>query len=483
MLFSSTAIAAAEYRVKAGETLWGIAQKNGVTLASLKAVNPQISNPRHILIGQKINLPERSVRVKTAKKVSKSKPVSINGMVWQRVGADKYTGSTEWAISHFEIPEFVKKAALTNIKNGVFEWKNISSGKRLEAVTFGKNKIAKNVLTDFPKCMIYTSKDYGVLDYHVAKVLKCGNWVWWKEPAKVLIPEPGKKVEAISEKEELQPIFISKEIEKTCFKEQTFDAGGGIWKADESNGDWWYLQYKYYLRNCQNEQQVFGGTLTPVVGAYAIGNDGKTDSGYRWNNAGIGPEAGFIWSGMTDEGYPHQFEFLLRGMYEHMSGKNHSVGYKKTEDHMLIGAYADYLRRFHPDYMYLLYSEATFDVSENFDSTWDGDKATDITQFNVGAKIHRDLNKNWATRLGVQVGYQPEENRLGANLNAELRYNNWLIFGPNMDYCLDSDISEEVGSTVAGVFLRVELKNRFQSTYMVQEMREVIPANKQLLNY
>lgn len=44
------------YTVVAGDTMWAIAQANGMSLQQLTALNPQIKNPRLIFPGQKINL-------------------------------------------------------------------------------------------------------------------------------------------------------------------------------------------------------------------------------------------------------------------------------------------------------------------------------------------------------------------------------------------------------------------------------------------
>ncbi|KAI9828162.1 MAG: hypothetical protein M1832_003689 [Thelocarpon impressellum] len=45
------------YTVVSGDTLGGIAQRFGVTLDALKAANPQITNPDQIFPGQVINIP------------------------------------------------------------------------------------------------------------------------------------------------------------------------------------------------------------------------------------------------------------------------------------------------------------------------------------------------------------------------------------------------------------------------------------------
>lgn len=45
------------YTVKKGDTLWGVARRYGVTLAALKAANPQIKNPNLIFPGDEVTIP------------------------------------------------------------------------------------------------------------------------------------------------------------------------------------------------------------------------------------------------------------------------------------------------------------------------------------------------------------------------------------------------------------------------------------------
>ena len=45
------------YTVVRGDTMWGIANRYGVTLTALIAANPQIKNPNYIVVGQQVVIP------------------------------------------------------------------------------------------------------------------------------------------------------------------------------------------------------------------------------------------------------------------------------------------------------------------------------------------------------------------------------------------------------------------------------------------
>jgi len=68
------------YTVKSGDTLSHIASAYGISLKSLIAANPQISNPDLIYVGQKINIPNPS------NNSNKETPTTGGGGVWERIG-------------------------------------------------------------------------------------------------------------------------------------------------------------------------------------------------------------------------------------------------------------------------------------------------------------------------------------------------------------------------------------------------------------
>ena len=46
------------YLVKKGDTLYGIAKKNGITLKALMDANPEVTDPKKLRVGQKLKIPQ-----------------------------------------------------------------------------------------------------------------------------------------------------------------------------------------------------------------------------------------------------------------------------------------------------------------------------------------------------------------------------------------------------------------------------------------
>ena len=413
--------------------------------------------------------------------------------VWKTVGGNPYKGTARWAIDHFSFPKKIKTQVLENIQQGKFRWVDIHSGMKISAVTFGQNKIWKKVLTQWDLTRLFAAKDYGVGKYHVVKVLWCGNWAtWWKSlPESTNLRVTKAPISPIKVKPKPQPAPIlppifKKEKTRVIF-EHELDAGGGLWwnKNNSIRGQWWYAQYKIYLHQMERylADLAAGGTLIPEIGVFTRGDLGKTDAGYKWNNWGIGPEAGSMWSGLTATGYPQSSQLVFRMLWEHCHGKNSSSSYHKDEDHFLLGYYGEYIRRFAPDKMNVLYSEGWVDMDKHINSTWPGDEASNRTNFVVGYQFHKDWNDSWASRFGVQVGFAPEEHQWGLNFRTEARYNDWLMFGPSLDYTIASDIAGVAGSYSYGPFLRVELHKLITEKYSVIRTKAVQPADHDLLTY
>ncbi len=464
VLCVSNAWAAKYHTVTRGECLWRIGRHYDVRWQVIQKVNGLKSTI--IFPGQRLLIPEKKIV-----------------HIWTKVGGNPYKGTVNWAINHFSLPKKIKIQVLKNIRQNKFHWTNVHSPMKISAVTFGRNRIWRDVTTQWDSTRLFAAKDYSVDGYHVIKILWCGNWAWWKEkktkplsPKKIILSQPK---EAVKLSKKLPTIFKS---EKTrLLYEHEVDAGIGIWQngGNSIHGSWWYAQYKIYLHNL--EKNFGGGTITPEIGLFAKGDNGRTDAGYEWRNWGIGPQAGMMWSGLTSTGYPQSSQLVFRTLWENLHGENNSSGYHKDENHFELGYYTEYLRRFSPDMMNVFYSEGWVDITKSISSSWKEDIPSNRTNFVVGYQLHKDWNDHWASRFGVQLGFVPEEHQIGLGLISEARYDNWLMFGPDFNYIWISDIAGAVGSYSFGLFIRFELHKLIAEKYSAIRAEAVQSVKHNLL--
>ncbi len=72
-LGQTEAFAAVAYKIKKGDTLWGLSRKHGTTVARLWALNPQIKDPHWIYAGHKMSLPGKKISKALSKAQSEIK--------------------------------------------------------------------------------------------------------------------------------------------------------------------------------------------------------------------------------------------------------------------------------------------------------------------------------------------------------------------------------------------------------------------------
>ncbi len=504
LLFSSVAMA--EYIVTKGECLSTIGAKLKVDWHDIANKN-KISAPYTIFVGQELIISEKiSGKKMIIAKVSEKNSGLKNGK-W-------IPGRNPWKLGKIE---GVKRSPFLSLKGKKGLIGEINAERRVGAFVkhdgkvFDDNGIVYEILAmgygegrffkPIPAWEDGMNQEFGWMyafeGEYILFPMKCDN----PTPLRLVSKEPIRKggdsagagcaggfgSDFGKTPPALPPIFREVKTEKECVQcEHELDGGMGVWtnKERDARGLWWYAQYLFTLQRCENGSiDVLGGTAVPRVGVFAKGDLGEIDSGYDWNSWGIGPEAGFIWNGLASNGYPHQVQFMFRTLWEYLHGENSSSGYHKDEDHLLLGYYAEYLRKFAPDLMSVLYAEGWFDMSGSIDSSWSGDQVSDRSGFTIGAKIHKDFSEDWAGRLGAQVGFSPQEDYWGLNLNAEARYREWLMFGPSFDYTLASAISGAAGGFSYGPFIRFELKHEVRKAYSEVRMEQVKPADRELLQY
>ncbi|GEM45574.1 LysM peptidoglycan-binding domain-containing M23 family metallopeptidase [Deinococcus cellulosilyticus] len=85
-LLLTQALAQQTYTVKQGDTLSRISQKLGVSLEALQTVNPQLSSPHSLKMGQVLKLPTRTSRSNTAKATVKKASFDQRSWTWPAQG-------------------------------------------------------------------------------------------------------------------------------------------------------------------------------------------------------------------------------------------------------------------------------------------------------------------------------------------------------------------------------------------------------------
>jgi hypothetical protein len=262
-----------------------------------------------------------------AEKVNQGKVIKLKinkpDNVWKKVAGDPYRGSWEWAINHFALPEKVKEEVKAKIGKNQFNWWILRSGQELEQITFGQNKIWSKVDCQWEKTQLYAAKEYKVNDYHIIKVLKCGNWGWFKtEKVKkeeiITITEIERKKEEkiivpgipkIPETPETPrtPIHFPGESsqEKEGLAKFDFYIGAGTYSSVHSSASGDYLWSKLRYRPFQFEFDNFDLGL----GLFSFGNMSSGHDGdyYYWSKRfAFGPTAklvGHHWDADLDLGW------------------------------------------------------------------------------------------------------------------------------------------------------------------------------------
>jgi len=501
---------AKKYVVQKGDCLWRISKNFEMTVKQIKKINKLKSDIIHPGDKLLVVLPDaKSLHAKPIKrkvlaihpkhrKIVKSKGTSLGpskvklaglrNYELKNAGRDKTTCTPETAayLLGFVYKKEIKDTQLVFVKDSVdFGNQTIKKGERIK-MTSGSNKVGEYI-TGFEiftaKAAIYVK---GKFRGYMYLRPECGNWIRHQEKKTIPVPVEAVKTESsekLVEKKKPLSIFKSKKKERDLYHHE-LDAGVGIWKNLNgfSKGGWWFLQYKLYLDRLA-KRLANGDILTPAIGVYARGDLGRTKDRYGWNHYGLGPEFGFILSGYAAADYPEDIQMMFRVLWEHLHGANHTTGYSKKEDRLLLGLYAEYLRRFAPDLMSILYFEGWADVGGTMKSTWSGDSPTNRTSFAIGYELEKKLSRKWRVRFGAEVGWAKQDDQWAAAAKIELRYDETYMAGPNVNYILASAVRGAAGGWSVGSFLRAEFKKQVREEHSREESAGVTVSKHDILHY
>lgn len=466
LVFSGAAGASESYYVvKKGDYLSKIA-KNWKAVAKLN----NIKGPKYFIYpGQKILLPDLAKIKKVAEKKSRE-------FRWIYPARDKYKGSVDQALKLLNYPEDVAKLLKFEVKSGSFENIKIRKGDRFAAMTFGKNKVRKNVVAAWKnKSRVLSAKKYTIkfdgVEYSLTYPLVCGNWTRLEDkkiitieeaempaevapeaevtPSEEIAPQavvaPPSEEEKALEAEEV-PALIEKPEE--CCIEHEPTIGAGVWENGIAEGRFAYGEYMVWLKtNCASEYS-YG------LGVYGMLEDGESKlSAYEWKGYGIGFQTGIkrYWLDHTGEkrvvgvdedgndvsirvARARQWTVKARIIWEHTDGENPESGYHMRQSNAKLGLYAEYIRELDDRWQMILIGEGWHALDKSIKSTWSGDKPANRNQLMVGLYGQYKIDEAWQLRFGAAPFYQGWDNLKGIHFRAEARYKEVVMFGPYFNF-------------------------------------------------
>jgi len=416
LLLSSVTMAQTIYIVKKGDCLSVIGKRLNVNWQEIAKTNG-IENPWIIHPKQKLIIRGNKLKKPIVQKIRK----------WENVGGDSYKGTWQWAIDNFNLPDDVKYQVRENIKkNKKFKWFALENGQELKQVVFGKNEIWEKTICHWDKTKLYAAKDYGVGKYHVIKVLKCGNWAWYKSPvAKVKKPE-FPLVPAFKSKPDfpLVPVFASQKESLVVHNNFDFYMGGGIYESvhDDAKGHYLWAKTRY------RPFEFTFGDLHLRTGIFAFGAMGNGDDGdynYRWEKWAIGPTAKLIgnhWDADVDAGIGRLYNKGGVDLYRS----------RQIDDIFLFSAHGNFYSRRDKGEKWFPKTELNFELTLPYNNhhrhSWDGDPLIPDPNDNRSFELSLtqgiydfNLNKHLRLTPGFNLGFTHEYGQDDPN---------FLQFGP-----------------------------------------------------
>lgn len=366
LVFSGAAGASeAYYVVKKGDWLSKIAPKFGVNCKAIAKLN-NIKGPKYIIHpGQKLQIPD----------AVKMKKETAREFLWKYPAGDKFKGSLDEALKLLNYPEDVAKLLKFEVNDGSFELINITVGDRFAAMTFGKNKVRKNVVAAWKnKSRLLAVKKYTVrfnaIEYSLVYPLVCGNWsrledkkivIEEVEVPAVVAPEaeiiPSEEVvsrEVVAPPSEEEKALEVEEIPSyveipcpECGPELELNAGMAIWVHGphgdgKTFGKNFYAELMYWENMEQDCSSEYWWGIGGLGSYYNYKADHLPSRGNGWRVAGeVGIKRFYVL--MNDDGVELNRSWQLKGRlgYEKSKWENPSTGKSISQRGPVYGFYGE----------------------------------------------------------------------------------------------------------------------------------------------
>lgn len=524
MLFLSGTIAEAaeSYTVKKGDSLWKIAIKKDLTVKDLRLANPKVNRKGDIRVGEKLNIPARSVTGKTQAKsiiratevkkfdrikVRKSSIASVNfpsmdiyvpgesGIKqgnYSKPGGDPTKMVNAKAFGKLRLSDDVKikLSAAVAAKSGTESF--IKKGDRF-LMTYGYNGVMDATMTydgDLSAVQYLIEDDKGIV-HDVRYILWCHNWVRYPElppaekiaPPTVAMPPEVEMPPPVEKRLEVTPFEYIPAPKKHWTIEHEPILGAFFMENDLGKNKGGYGEYMAWLR--KGHCYVFENGWSPGAGIYGLYSEFDSKIGsYEGHEGSFGPQVGIKYIGYGAN--PWNFQLKGRLVWEDMSGST-DEGYAFDQEGVKAGVYSELTKKIDEKWLVGVIGEYWWDVSSSRTSTWSGDTPSERGMASLDVFGQYQFNKDWGARASVGVFTQEWDDLTGIHARLEARWRNTIMFGPYAAWYPFglSDAYKGFSAsdlTSYGAFVRVEFGEPIRKYYAKKRMEKVKAADREWLD-
>ncbi len=441
--------------VKTGETLSRIAGENWKKVCEAN----NLKDCNRIFPGQRLTIPDKAAAIRPAPANKAPEDVfqwrHVGGAPLNGCGAKSSAAINEEAWGRLGLSDEEKAELREKIgaKQPTFSQK-IPAGKKFVSVAFcekGKVSFKQNVVAAWSPSQTVTADTYVLgSGRKLLRVSNCGNWA-----EEVIAPPPQAAVS--QDPEMITPVHAKEGDTMPC----ELQAGAGVYANKIYKGTWIYGESICYVFK--------DGEWQHGPGVYAMGGQGESRlSSYHGKERGAGVQYGVQRNFVTDDGDLATFELKARLLADRMKGVNPDSGYWVRQKGLKAGLYGSYYER-HGDDLVGVIGEYWRGFNQSVRSSWSGERVQDRGSLGVYGVYEHPLTDDDAWRLrwigGAQHTNWDSQNWL--RLSAEFRYNEWLMFGPQLSLPLgissDNSAFSAHDLTTLGAFIRVELGKQLRN--------------------
>lgn len=442
-----------EYKVKRGETLWGISHRTWGTgkLWQEIAKENKISDPKKLKAGQTLRIPEIKETIKiTNYNTAPYGARAVKGDLRILAAIDKTFYSAE---VKKDLQKFVsenspspyilmkgEKVECASDKAGVycllggfeFAWEKIGALRAdVWSTELGNRKYEVFVIEI---CGNFASRSVEVPQITI-EIPPVTEILAPPEPT----PTPPEPLPPVTEEKvpgkpkitfttplfSIAPKFSIAMHKPIACRDYELNARQGFWWGDSAHGEFSYIEGGIW-DTCWGWGRM--------IGFYANRDSGEVnDTAFKWDSWGAGPQVGLRYLDLYTRkdgtiGF-HGFTSKLRLIYANISGENPEVAYRMSQEDIMLGLYAEYVRQLSQKTTVAATFEVWISLQRHMETTFRGDTPSNRGQIQLGGYVQHKLSKDWAIRNGGNLFHHMWDREQGIGVFSEIRYQNFLLAG------------------------------------------------------